>query len=310
MSSQSKKILAIKLGSLGDIFLMLGALKDLADYSGGPIDVLTAAPYAKIFRKSPNVSTVFIDNRSSKLNIFYLAGLRNIFNRMSYDLIVDFQNSRRTAFYKKLLGSKLNWCQLGTISPNLFDSNETKSRSLAKFQHQLAGCGISTTNLIQGDLSWLCVDSVASKKLDTNTPSVVLLPGASTRHQHKIWPHYDELAKVLISRGVQVFVVPGPEDMDLCRSLSGELLLENGKWLDFFQLAGVLDKATFVIGNDSGPTHLAASLGCRGVALFGNRTSGYANNMQRKNMNTIVADEISDISINEVFNAAMKSCEL
>lgn len=310
MNNPSKKLLAIKLGSLGDIFLMLGGLRDLADYAGGPIDVLTAAPYEKIFRRSPNVSNVFIDNRLSKLNIFYLANLRKLFNNTSYDLIVDFQNSRRTELYKKLLAPKLNWCQLGTVSPNLFDSKDTNSKSLAKFQHQLATSGISTTNLIQGDLSWLCDASEASSKLDTSRPSIVLLPGASARHQHKIWPHYDELARVLIQRGIQVFVVPGPEDMELCRSISGELLLENGKWLDFFQLAGVLNKATFVVGNDSGPTHLAASLGCSGVALFGNRTSEYANNMQRKNIKTIVADELSDISINQVVSAAMESCEL
>lgn len=310
MSYQPKKLLAIKLGALGDIFLILGGLRDLALYAGGPIDVLTAAPYAKIFRRSPDVANVFIDDRSSKLNIFYLAKLRKFFNHTAYDLIVDFQNSKRTEFYKKLLAPSLNWNQLGPVSPNLFDSDDTNSPVLAKFQHQLANSGISTTNLLQGDLSWLCDDSDASNKLITNTPSIVMLPGASARHQHKIWPYYDELAKVLISRGIQVFVAPGPEDMELCRSISGELLLENGKWLDFFQLAGVLDKATFVIGNDSGPTHLAASLGCKGLALFSNRTAIYANNMQRKNMQTMVADKLSDISVNDVANATLESCGL
>jgi ADP-heptose:LPS heptosyltransferase len=39
--------------------------------------------------------------------------------------------------------------------------------------------------------------------------------------------------------------------------------------LDLVLLAGVLARADVYLGNDSGPTHLAAALGTSGVALFG-----------------------------------------
>lgn len=300
MSQTPKRILLIKLGSLGDIFLILGVIRDLAEFSGTKIDVLTQGAYAKVFKRSPDVAQVHIDNRLSRLNLGYLLSLRKTFQDGSYDLIVDFQNSKRTAFYRRWLAPNINWCQLGTLSPSEFSSDQTDSPVLAKFQHQLTAFGIKATNLIEGSLDWLCETSSASERVKFSKKSVVLLPGASARHKHKIWPHYNDLAERLIEQGIDVFVVPGPDDMEQCKAISGELLLNDGNWLNFFQLAGVLKEANFVVGNDSGPTHLAASLGSPGAALFGERTAQYASNMQRKKMVAYIASELSDISVEKI----------
>ena len=34
---------------------------------------------------------------------------------------------------------------------------------------------------------------------------------------------------------------------------------KNGDYLDFFKLAGILQQASFVVGNDTGPMHMAAN---------------------------------------------------
>ncbi|MGB5092275.1 MAG: glycosyltransferase family 9 protein, partial [Parvibaculum sp.] len=39
--------------------------------------------------------------------------------------------------------------------------------------------------------------------------------------------------------------------------------------LSWSELAGVLKGAAFVVGNDTGPSHLAAHIGTPGLALFG-----------------------------------------
>ena len=310
MSSQPKRVLLIKHGSLGDIFLILGAIKDLAQFAGAKIDVLTAAPYAKIFQRSPDVACVHVDNRQSLLNIRYLLSIRSKLLLGDYDLIVDFQNSSRTVFYQKWLAPNIRWCQLGRISPSEFISNETSSSVLAKFQHQLHSSGIKFNNLIAGDLNWLCDSSNASKTVKKSAKSIVLLPGASPRHKYKIWPYYNELARDMIGMGLRVFIAPGPDDMEQCMALEGELLLNEGRWLNFFQLAGVLKEADFVVGNDSGPTHLAASLGTKGVALFGNRTAKYADNMHRQNMSVLVSNELEDISTTLVTSELLRLTDI
>jgi len=302
VSQAVRRALVIKHGALGDIFLILGALQDIAEATGAPVDVLTMSPYVKIFKRSPHVNRVFVDNRQSRLNPWYLCELRRMFSDGAYDQIIDLQNSKRTLFYRKFIAPKLNWCQLGMIPPTEFVSQTISSPVLAKAATQLGNCSIGTENLLRGDLEWLCDDSEAVSRVSESRCPVILLPGASAAHTHKIWPRYAELAELLIKEGVDVFVAPGPDDMELCKSISGRQLLSGERWLDFFQLAGVLAKAKFVVGNDSGPTHLAASLGTKGVALFSQRTSQYAPNMARKQMGVMVSNELSEISAESILD--------
>lgn len=300
MKAGPQKALVIKLGALGDVFLMLGGIEDVSNHINGKVDVLTTRAYAKIFQKSPFVDRVFIDERKSKLNIKYLYQLRKQLCSVHYDLVVDFQNSNRTLFYRKWLLPKLNWCQSGTVSPDEFKSNKTSSRELAKFEFQLESYGINTKNLLNPSLEWLADDQGVSFD-ELRGPLIILLPGSSKKHSYKIWPYYGELAKNLLSHGFDVFVVPGPEDMDLCNDIPGKLILNiDGKWLNFFQLASLLLQADFVVGNDSGPTHLAASLRTKGLALFGSKTSKYSNNMKRNVMDVWVSESIADIKSEDV----------
>lgn len=309
MSQASSRVLILKHGSLGDIFLMLGALQDIAEHVGSSVDVLTMAPYAKLFKRSPFVDQVYIDNRKSRFKLGYLLGLRQVLNSKNYEQIIDLQNSKRTLFYRRFLAPRKNWCQLGTVAPTEFHSANTDSPVMAKFEAQLSSCGCPTERLLDGDLDWLTEQTSASLKVQQTDKSVVLLPGASAKHLHKIWPRYAELAKLLLEAGYSVFVAPGPDDMDLCRSIPGELAMNDGRWLDFFQLAGVLEKADFVVGNDSGPTHLAASLGTPGLALFSERTAQYSPNMKRRNMDVRISSELSEISARSVFDQIRSSVE-
>lgn len=101
-------------------------------------------------------------------------------------------------------------------------------------------------------------------------PFVVLLPGSSARGSAKRWPHYRELAARLQARGLTPVTVPGPAELDAFDDLAGiSLRRHDGGALDLPTLAGVLQAAAAVVGNDSGPTHLAANLGVPGLALFG-----------------------------------------
>ena len=51
------------------------------------------------------------------------------------------------------------------------------------------------------------------------------------------------------------------------------MISNNDKPTSIGQLAKVIKQSSFVIANDTGPAHIAAHLGVRGVALFGHHTS-------------------------------------
>ncbi|MEM1400356.1 MAG: glycosyltransferase family 9 protein, partial [Pseudomonadota bacterium] len=100
--------------------------------------------------------------------------------------------------------------------------------------------------------------------------------------------------------GYGVVTGPGPDEMDLCRSIPGTTLT-GGKFLDYFQLAGLFSRADFIIGNDTGPTHLAANMNRPGLVLFGREGGAKQTGLDRPGFQAIERDPISDISVDEVF---------
>ena len=94
---------------------------------------------------------------------------------------------------------------------------------------------------------------------------VVVHPGSGS--PRKRWPlaHFALLADRLRNAGRQVDWCLGPAEEGL--PVPRDVRLIPPKRLD--ELASLLASAGLYLGNDSGITHLAASVGCRTVAVFG-----------------------------------------
>ena len=134
---------------------------------------------------------------------------------------------------------------------------------------------------------------------------IALVPGSAARHAHKRWPRFAELAQRLGERGHQVVVAPGPDELELARQLPCHVLQGPTGFLDWFALAGVLRQAAFVIGNDTGPTHLAACLGTPGLALFGSHTSARRTGIQMRSFDAIEVADLADLSVDVVMQAVV-----
>jgi heptosyltransferase III len=92
--------------------------------------------------------------------------------------------------------------------------------------------------------------------------AIVLHPGAG--NAAKVWPAYAALARALHESGVPVVIMTGPADPD-----AGVPAARLARDLPLPRLAALVAAARAFVGNDSGPSHLAAAVGCRTVALFG-----------------------------------------
>ncbi len=263
--------------------------------------VLTGPAYRKIFERNPHVQHVLVDARAPRWRLDRIYRLNQAVRFDSFDIIYDLQKSARTCSYFRLFVRRAAWsgnakgCSLPFTLP---DRPQTLQEDYCV---QLEAAGVPVHFTTRPDLSWM-VEDVSAVLGDAGISDryVVLLPGASSRHAHKCWPHYAELGRRLITEGYQVVTVPGPADLELCRSMPGTMLTGSGAFLDFFQLAGVLKGASFVVGNDSGPTHMAAHLEVPGVALFGAGGEKYMRNMQRGNFICLYGNSIGDITVDEV----------
>ncbi|PIQ82812.1 MAG: hypothetical protein COV76_01485 [Candidatus Omnitrophica bacterium CG11_big_fil_rev_8_21_14_0_20_64_10] len=109
-------------------------------------------------------------------------------------------------------------------------------------------------------------------------PMIALVPGGGAswgeRASLKQWPvrHYAALIDALQGEGRSLALIGDPTDELICRDLLRRsprppILLPPAP--DLMTLAAILRRCRLVIGNDSGPLHLAAAVGTPTVTIFG-----------------------------------------
>lgn len=266
------RVLVVKLGALGDILLAEGALRDIrAAHPAAHIAVLTRRAFAALLARCPWVDEVIVDDNAPRWRLGRMLALRRRLRAGRFERVYDLQNSRRTAFYFRWLLGGTEWS--GGVRGCSHPHRHPQPKSLPVLERhagQLRDAGIAVAHTPHPNPVWLCapVDTLL-RGAGVAPPFIVLLPGSSARHPRKRWPHYAALAQVLTARGLSVVTVPGPDEREIARGFAGVVLTAGARVLDLFELAGVLREAAFVVGNDSGPTHLAARLGAPGLALFG-----------------------------------------
>lgn len=300
----ASNILVIKHGAFGDIVQADGAMRDIREnYPDATITVLTAKPYAEILQRCPWVDRVMVDPRTPRWNIAAMARLRTALRHESFDMVYDLQNSGRTAFYYRWFFKDTAWsgkaknCSHPVLAPTPHDLI-----GLRRFDTQLRSAGLKVGHALLPDVSWMAAD-VSDLLTNAGIASsyIVLIPGSSARHLKKRWPSYAELASRLLVDGWRVVTVPGPDEMELCRALPGTMLVgAGGTALGWFDLAGVLKGAAYVVGNDTGPTHLAAHIGTPGLALFGAYIAAERTGIQRPNFRVIEVPKLRRLPAEQV----------
>ncbi len=298
-----KRILIIKLGALGDVVQADGVYRDIrAFHPEATIIAMTTLPYRRFFERCPWGDEVLIDRREPRWNLLKMAALRRQLRKLSVDMVYDLQQVKRTHFYFRWFLRDVDW--LGKAPGCRYRFSHVPGRcALEQFADQFAALQIPHEHILDADLGWMAEDMDAFlAAAGVSTPYVVLIPGASAGHEKKRWPFYDELAGWLRQRGYTPVTLPGPQEIGLCRSFGNALMLvdEKGDYLDFFKLAGVLKKASFVVGNDTGPTHIAAHLQRMGLALFGNNHPATMTVIQHSRFDWIKVENLHKLALTQV----------
>jgi ADP-heptose:LPS heptosyltransferase len=302
-------ILVIKHGSLGDIAQACGAIQDISEsHSNDEVHLLTTKPYYDLFKKNPHISNVILDKRLSRLNLIYLYSLMKDIKKYKFSKVYDLQNSSRTAFYKNILfprATKNIWSSTETTLPDGTTKNNFDNDSvLSRFDHQLKSSDINTNHTLSPDFSWSPTDISQIKNHLQLDKYIVLFPFCSPHLTSKKWPYYNDLISIInekLENRFKVVIAPGPGEIKEASSINALCVLDNGKALDISQLAALIKDSSFVVANDTGPAHMTAHLGSKGIALFGPHTTPFKVSIERENFKTIQAPELSKLSAAKVF---------
>lgn len=259
------RILVIKLGALGDFAQAFGPFAAIrAHHPGAEITLLTTPPFAPLARQAPWFDQVWENGRPRGLAALWALGRQ--LRAARFDRVYDLQTSDRSSRYRWLVGRGVEWSGIaaGASHPHA-NPRRDFMHTVERQREQLAMAGIS--HFPAPELGWLDADIARFALPDR---FALLIPGASPGRPAKRWPveHFAALAAAL---DIPAVILGGPAEASLgaaitqavpgARDLTGKT--------SFADIAALARRAAFCIGNDTGPTHLAAVAGCPTLALFG-----------------------------------------
>ena len=153
------------------------------------------------------------------------------------------------------------------------------------------------------DFTW-ATSNIDNIKQEFNLDKyIVLFPFCSAHLTHKMWPHYNELIDLIKNKygdQFKIVVAPGPSEVDDGKNINAISILDKNKALNISQLASLIKGSSFVIANDTGPAHISAHLGVKGLALFGKHTTAHKVSIERENFKAIQVDDLKKLSAEKV----------
>ena len=288
---QKKNILLIKHGAFGDLIQSDGIFKSIKiKHPKDNLILLTTSSFKNFMRASPYFDDVIVDNRFPLWNLMSYYYLIKKLNSYNFSNVYDLQNSQRTLGYKTFLLKNALW-----VTTKRMDHPQSGLQGLIDM---LKDNGMADHEIYDPDITWMVNDvSPLLKRKNISEKYVVLIPGSSRKHPEKRWPFYKALAKEFMNQGFDVVNILGPDELDLKQALLGTTL----ESLDWGDLAGVINKSLFVIGNDSGPSHIASCLKKSGIAIFGPTTSGSKSELARPPFIIIETEDLNNLSSKNLF---------
>ena len=285
------RVLIIKHGSIGDIFMSLDAVKAIQKkYSD--ITLVSTNSGHRIFDDSDFNFKKITDNRRGLFEtckiLFKIIGQK-------YDIVIDLQNSKRTSFYLLMLKFLSKSISNGT---SFFASKRYHKNSLD--EHVKDG--------LKNQLSLIDiqVDGAVDEFQRNIQQQVIIVPGSSKDGSHKRWDisNFNSLMIYLSSKNISSYVIGGVDETDLSKLIPENEFIHNlinkSPWKVVKKIAL---ESIVAISNDTSTMHYISSLNIPIIALMKNNSYSVRNAPTSKNSTVIAKKNVNDISVEEVKNA-------
>ncbi|MDN5050741.1 lipopolysaccharide heptosyltransferase I [Aliarcobacter butzleri] len=326
-----KRIAIIKLSAMGDIIHAMVALQYIKrQYPNLQIDWFVESAFAPILENNPDINEIIkLDLKSikkDKKEIINQIKLIKKYKNNSYDLVIDAQGLIKSAIVSFFLGKNRVGFSKNSTREKLASFFYTKKVDIAydknaiernvKVLSQALNFEITKDDILnkKAFLFYKNENEVIYEYLSKDKKNVLFVIGAS-------WPSKmyskEKFAKIINNLDENCLITWGNEAekdiADFIANISKAKVLPK---LDLNSLKAIMSKVDLVIGNDTGPTHMAWALNIPSITLFGN-TPGYRNTYIT-NTNKIIESKsivnpfkldrndfsIKEIDENEIINTA------
>jgi len=285
------KIAIVKLSAMGDVIHAMVALQYIRkQYPNVQIDWIVESAFAAVLEHNPHINNIYKVNlkqiKKDKLSIFKQIKLIKEYSYNKYDLVIDAQGLFKSAMVSKLLKAPIAGFDKYSTREKIASSFYTDKISIAydantidrnaKVMSTALGFEISRDNILNKEpfLFYQDENKTLDEYLCAEKKNILFVVGASW--SSKIYSK-EKFAKIANSMNENCLIVWGSaEEKEMAEFIASNSCAKVLPKLDLNALKAVISKADLVIGNDTGPTHMAWALNVPSITLFGN-TPGYRN---------------------------------
>lgn len=271
-NTAAHRILVIRLGALGDLTLCAPAFQAIrAAHPQAEIALLTQPAWVDFTRTMPWFDHIFTDTRPRAGQIDAWGDLLRRVRAFNPDHVYDLQGKFRQDLLFWMLGGCFNgitwsgaarFCRYPRVWPPQPDWH------FADFiAAQLRVAGLTTPEY--ADWSWFNapVDEFALPE-----KFILFIPGCAPTRPEKRWPAaaYAEVARYYLAQNIAVVMIGARGDRDALEAIKAcvPAVHDLGGRTNLPQIGGIARRALAVLGNDTGPSHLAAAVGAPSLTLF------------------------------------------
>ena len=279
------KIAIVKLSALGDIIHAMVALQFIKAHDPSTqIDWIVEQRFAEILKHQPDIDNVLtVDIKALKTD---KSGILEEIKRLRryatkhYDLVIDAQGLLKSSITARLLGSRVSGFDAESIRERAaswfytvkiacpYDAN-TIDRN-ATILTQPLGIHISREQILEKKpfLFFKDEDERLNLYLHNNQKNIVMVIGSTWESRNYPVEKFVKIAEALKQN---CLIIWGNEEerkkaLWMCDQSDYVQILPK---LDLNSLKALIARADLVIGNDTGPTHMAWGLNRPSITIFG-----------------------------------------
>jgi len=288
--AEYRRILVVRTDRIGDVLLSTPVIKALREKYPQAYISMVVAPYARdIVEGNPYLDEVIIYDKDIKHKSWLrcLKFARRLRNK-KFDLAVILHPTNRMHLLVFLAGipKRLGYNRKFGFLNNLAKAHLKQEGRLHEAEYNLdliSSLGVSGNAQdlfmpIRPESEEWTKDLFSGYGIKETDKLLAINPGASC--PSKIWPqdNFARAAEILAGRhNLKILIVSGPKDIPLANMIAekiGDKALNLSGKTSVSQLASILKRCVLFISNDSGPVHIASSLGVPVISIFGRNQAG------------------------------------
>lgn len=316
------KIAIVKLSAMGDIIHSMVALQYIKNrFPKVEIDWVVEASFAQILENNPYIDRIHkIDLKETKRNKFtvfkQIARIRKL-SKNQYDLVIDAQGLIKSAVVSRLLKSEVAGFDKESIREKLASKLYTKKVNIsyqsntidrnAKVLSAPLGFNISNQDILNKEplLYFKGEDKAVYEYLSNKRKNIVFIISSTWKSRNYPKRKFANIANELKENCLVVW--NGDEEKEKAQWIEDNSpFAKIAPKMNLDMLKAFIAKSDLLIGNDTGPTHMAWALNVPSITIFGptpiNRTYQTPINKTIKSDSIVNHDKLdkNDFSIREI----------